>query len=129
MIQVSPENRRQNPRAPIAVAVKQKVGESVHLCQASDISTDGIFVASILGQLDPVDAKCLLEFSLPGSPVVIAARGRVVRQAAKGRFHLSAIRFAAIAPSHRRMIQLYVRSPSTVPPPPPYLEPGKTSPA
>jgi hypothetical protein len=122
MTQASPENRRQSLRAPIAVAVKKKVGDRVLLCQASDISTEGIFVASVLDQLDPNDARCLLEFSLPGSTVVIAARGRVVRQAAKGRFHLSAIRFAAIAPSHRRLIQRYVRGPSAVPPPP-YLEP------
>ena len=71
----------------------------------------------MLDELHPTlrEARCLLEFTLPGSRVPIAARGRVIRQVANGRFHLTAIRFATIAPSHRRLIQRYVRCPGAAP--------------
>jgi hypothetical protein len=112
-----PRNRRLSHRAPIAMAVRKTVGNRVVLCQAADISAGGIFLASVLDELHPTlrEARCLLEFTLPGSRVPIAARGRVIRQVANGRFHLTAIRFATIAPSHRRLIQRYVRSPAAAP--------------
>lgn len=97
------------------MAVREKIGDRVVLCQASDISAGGMFVATVSDELHPGDARCLLEFTLPGSRVPIAARGRIVRQTANGRFRLAAISFAAIAPSHRRLIQRYVRSPAAVP--------------
>jgi c-di-GMP-binding flagellar brake protein YcgR len=107
--QPSAGNRRQSRRVPISIAVKSRVGEEVLLCQAGDISADGIFLASVVES--PPAAKCLLEFSLPGSSTVISARGRVVRQIQNGRYQLTAVRFATIAPSHRRLIARYVANP------------------
>lgn len=111
MYDVLPRNRRQSHRAHIAMAVRNRIGDRTYLCQAADISADGIFLASVHEGLLPSQAKCSVEFSLPGSEVLISARGRLVRQTMNGRYHLAAIRFAAIAPSHRRLIQRYVRSP------------------
>jgi c-di-GMP-binding flagellar brake protein YcgR len=104
-------NRRHHQRALISIAVRKKVGQRVFLCQASNISTGGIFVAHVLEGAPPNPGKCWLEFSLPGSEVLIAARGTVVRQQRHTRYLLSAIRFASIAPSHRRMIQSYIHGP------------------
>ena len=105
-------NRRRTDRVPITIAVKKKIGRRVFVCQASDISAEGIFLASVLEELHPPDARCLLEFNLPGSRTVISAHGRVVRQAANGRYHLTAVQFSTIAPSHRRLIHRYVKNPS-----------------
>ena len=105
----SSNNRRQSHRARISIAVRLKLGGRVYLYQAANISTDGIFVASVLDETHTYQAKCLLEFSLPGSNVVITARGRILRQAINGRYHLTAIKFATIAPSHRRLIHRYIK--------------------
>ncbi len=109
-------NRRQCQRVPISIAVRKRVGEEVVLCQAGDISADGIFLASV--DESPSEARCLLEFSLPGSKTVISARGRVVRKVQNGRYQLTAVRFATIAPSHRRLIDRYVANPEFLTPPP-----------
>lgn len=125
MNQTQPEERRDSTRAPISIAVKQRVGPRVVLCQANDISTGGMFIASVL---DPWRArraarpgKCWLEFSLPGSDVLIAARAETVRQFVHARFLLTAVRFAAIAPSHRRLIGRYVKGPPVASPVPSFL--------
>lgn len=102
------QNRRQAPRAPITIAVKKRVGHRVDLCQASDISADGIFLAQADGQPAPAGQKCWLEFNLPGCEVPICARGRVVRGSDYRSFHLTAVQFRTLAPSHRRLIQRYV---------------------
>jgi c-di-GMP-binding flagellar brake protein YcgR len=116
-------NRRHASRASIAIAVKNKIGDRIYLCQASDISADGIFLANVLDELHPTHSRCALEFCLPGSRTIIAARGRVVRQTANGRYHLMAVRFSTIAPSHRRMIHRYVKSPTVQHPSPTFLQP------
>ena len=118
-----PGNRRSSRRARIAVAVKQKVGDRVDLCQAGDISPSGIFVASADDTGARKADRCLLEFSLPGSDVPIQARGKVVRRMAYRNYHLSAIRFSTIAPSHRRLIQRYVDAPPAEAPMPPFVRP------
>lgn len=114
-----PMNRRNNPRALIAIAVRQTIGQQVHLCQANDISTKGIFLASIIDELVRLKSRCLLEFNLPGSDVLIQAKGRIVRHERNGKYHLSAVEFAALAPSHRRLIESYIDDPRLRPPPAP----------
>jgi len=107
------QNRRLSQRAQIAIAVRKRVGNKIYLCQASDISTEGMFLAHVRdGQRLPGGSKCWVEFNLPGKPdVLIAARGVIVRQKAHARFLLTAIRFARIAPSHRRLISNYISGP------------------
>jgi len=116
-------NRRLSPRAQIAIAVRKRVGNQIYLCQASDISTEGIFLAHVKDdESPPSGSKCWLEFSLPEQPnVLIAVRGVVVRQKAHARFHLSAVRFARIAPSHRRLITNYINGPHQACGLPPFL--------
>jgi c-di-GMP-binding flagellar brake protein YcgR len=121
-------NRRRTDRVPITIAVKKKIGRRVFVCQASDISAEGIFLASVLEELHSPDARCLLEFTLPGSRTTISAHGRVVRQLANGRYHLTAVKFSTIAPSHRRLIHRYVKNPSQrVPGSTPFLEPRRAA--
>jgi hypothetical protein len=121
--QVTSDERRQSERAQIAIAVRQRIGGRTHLCQASNISTAGIFVAHVIEGALPAHGKCWLEFSLPGSNVLIAARGQVVRQKVHSRYLLAAIQFTSIAPSHRRMIGQYVEGPPVASPSPAFLSP------
>jgi hypothetical protein len=104
--------RRGEQRAPLMAAVKQSVGSAVYLCQAGDISSDGMLIARVHDAHHgwPGEGKCWLEFSLPGFDRLIVARGAVVREHRRSRYHVMAVRFATIAPSHRRMIVEYART-------------------
>lgn len=93
------------------MAVKHRMGEKVTLCQSSDISTEGIFLARVEQNERPPGGKCWLEFSLPGSGHTIVARGEVIRHLSYSKYDLTAIRFTTLAPSHRRMIESYVDGP------------------
>lgn len=117
------ENRRTSERALISIAVRQKVGASMMLCQASNISMDGIFIAHVLEDRMPLLSKCWLEFSLPGSRVLISARGQVRRQFVHAQYLLTAIQFTSIAPSHRRLIESYIDGPPIAAPSPTFLPP------
>ena len=105
-------NRRQTDRARLTIAVKKRVGETASLCQAGDISRDGMLLAKAYEGLYRDLPRCWLEFTLPGSDVTIEARAQVVRQQRHERFHLLAVRFATLAPSHRRLIERFVEMPA-----------------
>jgi hypothetical protein len=124
-----PLEKRNSERAMIAIAVRVRFGNKIYICQASNISTEGIFLAHVKdGSQATEGMKCWLEFSLPGYPAtLIAARGLVLRQRTHARFVLSAIRFACIAPSHRRLINQYVGGPHLASPAPPFLPPAVNS--
>ena len=67
-------NRRDCRRARITIAVKKRVGEAASLCQAGDISRDGMLLAKAFEGLYGELPRCWLEFNLPGSDVTISAR-------------------------------------------------------
>ena len=116
-------NRRQTPRAPISIAVKERYGGDVALCQSSDISTEGMFLARATEDNRSSGQKCWLEFTLPGSSRTIVARGEIIRQFNYSDYHLTAVRFATLAPSHRRMIESYVDGPPVAARAPVFLPP------
>jgi len=99
------------------------MGSDVSLCQASDISTEGMFLARATEDHRQPGQKCWLEFALPGSARTIVARGEVIRQFNYSDYHLTAIRFATLAPSHRRMISEYVDGPPVAARSPAFLPP------
>jgi hypothetical protein len=122
---VEPErNRRRSKRSLITIAVKKIHGDRLTLCQSSNISPDGIFVAGAGTVGDGPGVRCWLEFTLPGSEIEIRARGKVVWETTyDNRYHLSAIVFTAIAPSHRRLIEKYVDGPPVATSTPVFLPP------
>jgi len=88
--------------------VRQKVEGEEFLCQAANINTHGMFLAKVHNDgLHPTDGKCWLEFSLPESEQLIRIKGELVWQELQGYYHLMAIRFLVIAPSHQRLITRY----------------------
>ena len=116
-------NRRQTARSPISIAVKERIGSDVALCQSSDISAEGMFLARATEDHRRSGQKCWLEFNLPGCPQTIVARGEIIRQFNYDDFHLTAVRFATLAASHRRMIQNYVEGPPVAARSPAFLPP------
>ncbi|MCK5800906.1 MAG: PilZ domain-containing protein [Deltaproteobacteria bacterium] len=119
-------DRRREPRAPISVAVRQRLGPTnpeTHLCQAGDINTQGMFLAKVYDEHDPAPSRCWLEFTLPGSPVEVRAKADVVWQARHQHYQLMAVRFAVLAPSHRRLIERYTEGDPIAPRLPPFAPP------
>lgn len=112
------DDRRRRPRARISVAVRQRCEGREVLCQAGDINSHGMLLATIYDRPLPHDARCWLEFSLPESDVLVRTRADVVWQDRQQHYQLMAVRFAVLAPSHRRLIEEYTRQQPAVPPPP-----------
>ena len=113
-------DRRGSKRVPIGIAVKKWLSGhqpmAFHgaskmrtvLCQAGNISRDGIGLMEVFEGWYPMLPKCWLEFSLPDSTTPIAVRGDVRWQAHRKRYHLTAVHFSTIAPAHRRLIGRYI---------------------
>lgn len=101
-------DRRANDRVRINLAVKQLVKRELSLCQAGNVSSTGMLLARAHDSPYRGMPKCWLEFSLPGHAATIAARGQVVRQACRGRYHLMGVLFRSMPPSHRRLLRDYL---------------------
>lgn len=64
-------------------------------------------LARAWGRDDPRPSRCWLEFDLPGGDRTIVARAALVHERRRAAYHLMAFQFAALAPSHRRMIAAF----------------------
>jgi hypothetical protein len=105
----SSSERRADERSRVALAVKQRVGDAVFLCQAGNLSPSGIFLARPKDGLSSADSKkCSLEFGLPGTDETIAAMGRVVRATERGPYHLMGVSFSSMSSAHRRKLADYL---------------------
>jgi hypothetical protein len=56
------------------------------------------------------EQKCWLEFTLPGSDTMLEVRAQLSWQTNHEQYHLMAMRFLSIAPSHRRLIDQYAQN-------------------
>jgi len=99
------QERRRRGRTSVVLGVRQRVGRELFLCQASDLSPDGILLSRVYDSLYSTLPRCWIEFGLPGHDDLISARGQVVRQTQLDDYHLMAVRFASIARSHQRLIE------------------------
>lgn len=108
--------RRTADRVRISMAVRQQVESRVFVCQASNMSYGGMFLARVFEHCYEQAPKCRLEFGLPGGEdrESLSVPARIVRQTRRGRYHLMGVRFSSLSPVHRRMLGQYlqtVRSP------------------
>ena len=108
--------RRATDRVRISMAVKQKVESRMFLCQASNLSHGGMFLARVFDRCYEQAPKCWLEFGLPGGQEDehVAVPARIVRQIRRGRYHLMGISFSSLSLTHQRMLGQFlqtVRSP------------------
>ena len=98
------------------MAVKQQVESRVFVCQASNLSHGGMFLARVFERCYEQAPKCRLEFGLPcgEEDEHLSVPARIVRQARRGRYHLMGVRFSPLPPGHKRMLGQFlqtVRSP------------------
>jgi c-di-GMP-binding flagellar brake protein YcgR len=105
------QDRRQQSRTPISIAVKNQCVGSTTLAQAIDINVDGMLLAQNTESAIPRGTRCWLEFSLPCCGSQIRARAEVVHHARHRRYQIVGVRFRTIAPSHKRLIDQYVHHP------------------
>jgi hypothetical protein len=90
-------------------AVVKAFAGRISLCQAEDIGTSGITIRRPKGMTVPPHAEVALNFSLPGSPEEISARGVVINDGQAGSFRRTGVRFIALRPDHERLIAGYCR--------------------
>ena len=100
-------DHRRSRRARLDVYLNKVVDEELFMCRASDISTDGIYLSSLIEpRLD--GERVGLEFTLPGHDEVIWAGGEIVRDGIRGLADGSGIRFTALPDRYRQLIADYV---------------------
>src|ERR1041384_324043 len=90
--------RRETERVPAVFAVKKAVGRHVQLCQAEDVTPDGMSMKRPRGTFMVPRTEIDLTFSLPGSQEEISARGVVVHDVIVGGFRRTGVRFIAVRP-------------------------------
>ncbi len=101
-------DKRRQPRAALNIFVNKVVGEQVFMCRATDVSTDGIYLSSLIEpELD--QSRVGVEFSLTPDGEVLWASGEIVRDGLRGGARGSGIRFTAIPEAYRGMIESYIR--------------------
>jgi len=98
-------NRRRAERLPVGFYVDQVVGNDLHRCFTTDLSSLGIFVERVAEPLRRSSSIVQLEIPLPEVNETLWAKGEVVYDRIDSLFHGSAIRFAGMARAHERMLR------------------------
>jgi hypothetical protein len=98
-------NRRRAERLPVGFYVDQVVGNDLHRCFTTDLSSLGIFVERVAEPLRRSSSVVQLEIPLPEINETLWAKGEVVYDRIDSLFHGSAIRFAGMARVHQRMLR------------------------
>lgn len=98
-------NRRRSERLPVGFYVDQIVGNDLHRCFTTDLSSLGIFVERVAEPMRRDSSIVQLEIPLPEAGETLWAKGEVVYDRFDSLFHGTAIRFAGMARAHQRMLR------------------------
>lgn len=99
------DERRRDDRVDVDFFCNKYVKGRPYLCQASNLSEEGLMVHSYQ-EPSCDDALVGLQFCLPHSDQVITASGRVVHRPNDG--EAAGVRFTSIAWEHRQLILEYL---------------------
>ncbi len=99
------DERRRDDRVEVDFFCNKYVKGRPYLCQASNLSEEGLMVHSYQ-EPENNDPLIGLQFCLPESDQVITASGRVVHRPDEGGY--AGVRFTSIAWEHRQMILEYL---------------------
>ena len=99
------KNRRRSERLPVGFYVDQIVGNDLHRCFTTDLSSLGIFVERVAEPLRRSSSVVQLEIPLPEAGETLWAKGEVIYDRFDSLFHGTAIRFAGMARTHQRMLR------------------------
>ena len=105
----SASDRRGDTRVRTEMFLNQYVREQPYRALATNLSPNGLFVQKLALPKTRHAPSVGLEFELPGTGEVIWARAECRFDSVASDFHLTGLRFIAMARKHERLIRDYVR--------------------
>jgi c-di-GMP-binding flagellar brake protein YcgR len=103
------DDRREDPRVSMALFLNQYVRDQPHRALAVNLSPTGLFVQKLAHPVIGHARTVGLEFELPGTNEIIWARAESRFDAIADDFHVTGLRFSAMAVKHERLIRDFVR--------------------
>jgi len=101
--------RRSNPRFKVQVFLNQYIRDRPHRALAIDISEHGLSIQKLTEPVVRPARIVALELELPGTQELIWASAEARFDSVGDDFHVSGLRFAAMARKHQRLLRDYVR--------------------
>jgi hypothetical protein len=108
-VQMTANDRRNDTRVRTEMFLNQYVREQPYRALATNVSSNGLFVQKLAARMTRHAPSVGLEFELPGTGEVIWARADCRFDAVASDFHVTGLRFMAMAQKHERLIRDYVR--------------------
>ncbi len=102
-------DRRADPRIRTEMFLNQYVREQPYRALATNLSPTGLFLQKLAMPMTRHAPSVGLEFELPGTGEIIWAGAECRFDAVGSDFHLTGLRFTAMARKHERLIHDYVR--------------------
>jgi hypothetical protein len=103
------DDRRTDSRIRTELFLNQYVKEEPYRALATNLSSTGLFLQKLALSTTRHDSSVGLEFELPGTGEIIWARAETRFDAVASDFHLTGLRFTAMAQKHARLIRDFVR--------------------
>jgi hypothetical protein len=105
----SSDDRRSDSRIRTELFLNQYVKEEPYRALATNLSPTGLFLQKLAMPRRRYDSSVGLEFELPGTGEIIWARAETRFDSIASDFHLTGLRFTAMAQKHERLIRDFVR--------------------
>jgi hypothetical protein len=102
-------DRRDDPRVPLQMFLNEYVRDCPYRALAVNVSPTGLFLQKLAEPTLRHARAVGLEFELPGTGEVIWARAESRFDTIADDFHLTGLRFTAMARKHERLVRDYVR--------------------
>jgi c-di-GMP-binding flagellar brake protein YcgR len=102
-------NRRSDRRLRLQLYVNEYIKDRPYRALAVDISESGLAIQKLTEPVVPHAAVVGLELELPGTNELIWAAAEPRFDAVGNDFHVSGLRFHAMARKHQRLLRDYVR--------------------
>jgi hypothetical protein len=103
------DDRRSDSRIRTEMFLNQYVKEQPYRALATNLSSTGLFLQKLALPSTRHDSSVGLEFELPGTGEIIWARAETRFDSVASDFHLTGLRFMAMAQKHERLIRDFVR--------------------
>jgi hypothetical protein len=103
------DERRSDPRLRLQLHLNEYVKDRAYRALALDISEAGLALHKLTEPIVPHARTVGLEVELPGTNEVIWAAAESRFESIGPDFHLSGLRFCAMARKHRQLLRDYVR--------------------
>ena len=103
------DDRRNDVRVRTEMFLNQYVREQPYRALATNVSPTGLFVQKLAMPRTRHSPSVGLEFELPGTGEIIWARAECRFDTVASDFHVTGLRFTAMAQKHERLIRDFVR--------------------